>query len=824
MVSYVATGRDKGRFVHTAPDGRDTVIEVPNSYGDLSLEERTVILKLHGRSTPIPRGTRELRGDRGRLHRLRCERRRSSLVPVTLAAVLRRSHFLFLGYSLRDWYREASSTERGVRDDSRTDPGPSTPVPVPWSASSGETAMSRASTRPSRPTSRLAPGPRQRSSALSVNDRTTEAAAATLPDSPYKGLASYEDTDLDAALFFGRERDSQILAANLVAFRLTVLYGPSGIGKSSIVRAGVARELRREDGLPVAVFSAWSGDPVQGIVDEVARVVGIAPPERDARGCAWDDRPANGPGALPRAGSDRGVLRLPRGGAADGGFAEQFPELVGRADIPVNVLLAIREDALAALDRFKPGLPSLFGNCVRLGPLDDHGARTAITGPLDEYSRRAGPDNAVSIEPELVDAILGDVSGSETSYLQLVMERLWDEERRSGSRTLGYPRSSGSAAGMRSPGTPAQSLGALTDEQRDSAALIREPPRRRRGRRSPTAPPTSHTTPARIVTPCHQFSPGLPTSASSAPFPRRTTLVQHTTSSSTTFLPGRRSTGGHDTRRSGALRRNVRRRPGGTAAYGFSPHRLWPRSRDGGCHRLRADPATRGNDAGDDGTLAGVGGKRCLAATHRSELSLLLALAAARERPTPQAEGALRQALLASRVDTVRCRPGHDDRSGQRSRAAGGEDGNVRLIDPATGDVTTTLDVGSPVVRPRSMTTAPSSRRSGKTEFATSGTRRTDRARARPARAWSTWAWGPGECESRPTTMEPLSSREVRLRRSRPTTTRQSRSRRRQSGWIDVPDSRAGRTGARLVSRDREAAPELPHDYAVTLRPSVGTA
>ena len=31
---------------------------------------------------------------------------------------------------------------------------------------------------------------------------SVEVAAVTLPDSPYKGLASYEDTDLDAALFF----------------------------------------------------------------------------------------------------------------------------------------------------------------------------------------------------------------------------------------------------------------------------------------------------------------------------------------------------------------------------------------------------------------------------------------------------------------------------------------------------------------------------------------------------------------------------------------------------------------------------------------------
>ena len=64
---------------------------------------------------------------------------------------------------------------------------------------------------------------------------------AAPPRSPYKGLAAYDESDLDALLFFGREREIEVIAANLQAARLTVLYGPSGVGKSSVLRAGVAR-------------------------------------------------------------------------------------------------------------------------------------------------------------------------------------------------------------------------------------------------------------------------------------------------------------------------------------------------------------------------------------------------------------------------------------------------------------------------------------------------------------------------------------------------------------------------------------------------------
>ena len=72
VVVYLATGRNRGKFLHLALDGPPTVIKEPNLYAtELSLERRTVILKCPraGRSR---RRTRvgELRRHRGRLHRL----------------------------------------------------------------------------------------------------------------------------------------------------------------------------------------------------------------------------------------------------------------------------------------------------------------------------------------------------------------------------------------------------------------------------------------------------------------------------------------------------------------------------------------------------------------------------------------------------------------------------------------------------------------------------------------------------------------------------------------------------------------------------------
>jgi DNA-binding SARP family transcriptional activator len=105
VVSYLATGRNRGRFCHIDPDGQGTLIELPNEYAtELSLERRTVILKLHGqvdRTTEREWESFVVTEDDYIDYLARTEV--ASALPVSLAAKLRRSHFLFLGYTMADW-------------------------------------------------------------------------------------------------------------------------------------------------------------------------------------------------------------------------------------------------------------------------------------------------------------------------------------------------------------------------------------------------------------------------------------------------------------------------------------------------------------------------------------------------------------------------------------------------------------------------------------------------------------------------------------------------------------------------------------------------
>jgi WD40 repeat protein len=254
-----------------------------------------------------------------------------------------------------------------------------------------------------------------------------------LPLSPYKGLTPFSEGD--APFFFGRDIERRIISANLRTQRLTVLYGPSGVGKSSVINAGVVYHLRqraqqvKDVVLPagslagstmsgrlrvpgaraelpghirptiVVVFSTWDGDPLELLKDEVLtslkkswQNVLQADEEQDLR-------------ALKLTEMIEGVLKATEGAelliildqfeeyfvyhpVAEGAgkFDDEFSRALVNLGLRANFLISIREDWLARLDRFKGRIPNLFENSIRIDHLERAAAREAISKPIDMYN------------------------------------------------------------------------------------------------------------------------------------------------------------------------------------------------------------------------------------------------------------------------------------------------------------------------------------------------------------------------------------------------------------------------------------------------------
>ena len=116
LVVFVASGRHNGQFVHLPWSDREgrgaRPITVPNEYVELPIDEegvleRTVIVKLHGGAADLGPGWPSLRDNFvvteddyiGYLTQSPVE----SLIPLQILNKIRDSHFLFLGYRMRDW-------------------------------------------------------------------------------------------------------------------------------------------------------------------------------------------------------------------------------------------------------------------------------------------------------------------------------------------------------------------------------------------------------------------------------------------------------------------------------------------------------------------------------------------------------------------------------------------------------------------------------------------------------------------------------------------------------------------------------------------------
>lgn len=309
-------------------------------------------------------------------------------------------------------------------------------------------------------------------------------APATEQRSPFRGLGFY--TEADAKWFFGRMTERKIILAHLRTARLTLLYAESGVGKSSLLRAGVAARLReladRGNGatrsprfLPV-VFSAWKDEPVKDLIAEIERQVSPLMSD-DARHASVPNGNGNGSDlAAAIAGATASLnatlviildqfeehLSYRTGAASPDHLADELAHCINSPDVRANFLIAVREDAYGRLgDLFGGRIGNVYGNYLHLEYLTRDAGRDAIEQPVAVYNTDHPGAQPMALEDDLVDAVLQEVrrgnlelgarrpdrdGGStwlgmdpdaiETPFLQLVMSRMWEWERAHDSLVL----------------------------------------------------------------------------------------------------------------------------------------------------------------------------------------------------------------------------------------------------------------------------------------------------------------------------------------------------------------------------------------------------
>ena len=284
---------------------------------------------------------------------------------------------------------------------------------------------------------------------------------------PFRGLAPFDSAQ--AEYFFGRERLVAELVARLVGSTLMAVVGPSGSGKSSVVRAGLLPALANgvlpgSEGWRQALMR-----PGEHPLSELSRALSRLAPGKSVR---HGDNPL---AALlsSLAPGERAVLavdQLEEAFAAcrdDVERATFFEALVAAADDPdqgVIVLLAIRADFYGRCADY-PGLSArISANNVLVGPM----TREELPRVIELPARRAG----LRVEPQLVTALVDDVADEPGGLplLSTALLELWQERSDRTLRHASYEASGGVKAAVARLAERAYER--LSEPQRERARTI----------------------------------------------------------------------------------------------------------------------------------------------------------------------------------------------------------------------------------------------------------------------------------------------------------------------------------------------------------------
>lgn len=282
------------------------------------------------------------------------------------------------------------------------------------------------------------------------NEKGT-ATAVPLGVRPYKGLACYREKD--ARLFFGRTQTVRALADVVMAAHgqgPVIVTGASGVGKSSLVQAGLIPQLCAGAECHAVVFTPGP-EPVARFLDAVPELAEVSDlSDRAAVHAALR-------AAATRASATLLIIVIDQieelfTHCADAARRTEFLALLETActgidgDTPVVGVATMRSDFYEQAVAYPEFARALERRTKTVQPLDRDDLVEVITAP----AKLVG----VRLEPGLVDLILhdlsgmthGEISGTELPLLSHLLDTLWDK-RAGGALTVAAYRATGGVRG-----------------------------------------------------------------------------------------------------------------------------------------------------------------------------------------------------------------------------------------------------------------------------------------------------------------------------------------------------------------------------------------
>ncbi|MCY1007065.1 SIR2 family protein [Nannocystis pusilla] len=251
-------------------------------------------------------------------------------------------------------------------------------------------------------------------------------------ENPYPGLQPF--TARNRRYFFGREEDLSRVVAQLgqtgrTSHSWLLVDGPSGVGKSSLLQAGLLPALEQGELQILAVPRAWrtvtlrpGPAPVVELANQFHRALigdGLCDLTASALGAAVQHRAAAlvefvaaclpaSDGLVLLVDQLEEALLVPDAGAREG-FAAALAELLMRSPRPLLLITALRSDFLGDL----PRLPALYERITSTSPPARYTLATLRSAQLAAAIEHPARKARAELEPGLAARVLADAGNIE---------------------------------------------------------------------------------------------------------------------------------------------------------------------------------------------------------------------------------------------------------------------------------------------------------------------------------------------------------------------------------------------------------------------------
>jgi serine/threonine protein kinase len=260
----------------------------------------------------------------------------------------------------------------------------------------------------------------------------------SMGESPYAGLNAFQEAD--ANRFFGRSREIAAMLGRLHERPLIGVVGPSGVGKSSFIRAGLIPTLKHSG-------EKWEAIVIRPGRHPTAALANIIAPMLTSEFATLSDQVAQHQAILHRIYQEPGYVGTVLRNRSQSRkrkillFVDQFEELftltpdlherqvfmsslAGMADdalSPLRVVLSIRSDFLDRVAEAPEFMAELSQSLFFLMPPSRDGLRDALTRPADMMRYRFETRGMVE---HLLDTL--EVTPGSLPLLQFAASKLWD--------------------------------------------------------------------------------------------------------------------------------------------------------------------------------------------------------------------------------------------------------------------------------------------------------------------------------------------------------------------------------------------------------------